>query len=83
MGRERGDFVRRSGLRDATLFVIASEGAITESDSRAVLNIASIQDRGVSRRQGTHRYDLKSGIARIMNSLNRGTVKAMSPCAGL
>jgi len=30
MGRERRDFVRRSGLRDATLFVIASEGAVTE-----------------------------------------------------
>jgi hypothetical protein len=30
MGRERRDFVRRSRLRDATLFVIASEGAITE-----------------------------------------------------
>ena len=30
MGRERRDFVRRSGFRDATLFVIASEGAVTE-----------------------------------------------------
>jgi len=30
MGREPRDFVRRSGLRDATLFVIASEGAVTE-----------------------------------------------------
>jgi RloB-like protein len=30
MGRERRDFVRRSGMRDATLFVIASEGAVTE-----------------------------------------------------
>jgi hypothetical protein len=30
MGRERRDFVRRSGLRDARLFVIASEGAVTE-----------------------------------------------------
>jgi hypothetical protein len=30
MGRERRDFVRRSGLRDATLIVIASEGVVTE-----------------------------------------------------
>jgi len=30
MGRERRDFVRRSGLYDAALFVIASEGAVTE-----------------------------------------------------
>jgi hypothetical protein len=30
MGRERRDFVRRSGFRDARLFVIASEGAVTE-----------------------------------------------------
>ena len=30
MGRERRDFVRRSGFRDATLFVIASEGDVTE-----------------------------------------------------
>jgi hypothetical protein len=30
MGRERREFVRRSGMRDATLFVIASEGAVTE-----------------------------------------------------
>jgi hypothetical protein len=30
MGRERRDFVRRSGMRDATLFVIASEGAVSE-----------------------------------------------------
>jgi RloB-like protein len=30
MGRERREFVRRSGFRDATLFVIASEGAVTE-----------------------------------------------------
>ena len=28
-------------------------------------------------------YALNSGIARIMNSSNSGTVKAMSPCAGL
>ena len=33
MGRERRDFVRRSGLRDATLFVIASEGVVTEPRS--------------------------------------------------
>lgn len=32
MGRERREFVRRSGFRDATLFVIASEGAVTEQD---------------------------------------------------
>jgi RloB-like protein len=30
MGRERRDFVRRSGFRDANLFVIATEGAIAE-----------------------------------------------------
>ena len=30
MGRERRDFVRRSGFRDAALFVIATEGAVTE-----------------------------------------------------
>src|SRR5271156_5306789 len=30
MGRERRSFVRTSGFRDATLFVIASEGAVTE-----------------------------------------------------
>ena len=30
MGRERRDFVRRSGFRDASLFVIATEGAVTE-----------------------------------------------------
>jgi hypothetical protein len=30
MGRQRRDFVRRGGFRDATLFVIASEGAVTE-----------------------------------------------------
>ena len=32
MGREPRDFVRRSGFRDATLFVIASEGVVTEPD---------------------------------------------------
>ena len=32
MGRERRDFVRRAGFRDATLFVIASEGVVTEPD---------------------------------------------------
>jgi hypothetical protein len=30
MGRERRDFVRRSGFRDASLFIIATEGAVTE-----------------------------------------------------
>ena len=30
MARQRRDFVRRGGFRDATLFVIASEGAVTE-----------------------------------------------------
>jgi hypothetical protein len=30
MGRQRREFVRRGGFRDATLFVIASEGAVTE-----------------------------------------------------
>jgi hypothetical protein len=30
MARERREFMRRSGLRDAKLFVIASEGAVTE-----------------------------------------------------
>jgi hypothetical protein len=30
-----------------------------------------------------HRYGLNSGIARTMNSSNKGTVNAMSPCAGL
>jgi hypothetical protein len=30
MGRERRSFVRRSGQRDASLFVIAAEGAVTE-----------------------------------------------------
>jgi hypothetical protein len=30
MGRKRRDFVRPGGFRDATLFVIASEGAVTE-----------------------------------------------------
>ena len=30
MGRERRDFVRRSGFRDATLFVIATEGDVSE-----------------------------------------------------
>jgi hypothetical protein len=28
-------------------------------------------------------HGLKAGIARLMNSSNKGTVKAMSPCAGL
>jgi hypothetical protein len=32
MGRERRDFVRRSGFRDASLVVIACEGAVTEPD---------------------------------------------------
>ncbi len=30
MGRERRSFVRRSGQRDASLFVVAAEGAVTE-----------------------------------------------------
>jgi hypothetical protein len=30
MGRERRDFVRRSGVRDARLFVIATEGYVSE-----------------------------------------------------
>jgi hypothetical protein len=30
MGRQRREFVRRGGFRDAILFVIASEGALTE-----------------------------------------------------
>ncbi len=30
MGRQRREFVRRGGFRDDTLFVIASEGAVTE-----------------------------------------------------
>jgi hypothetical protein len=30
MARERRDFVRRSGFRDASLFVIATEGVVTE-----------------------------------------------------
>jgi hypothetical protein len=30
MGRQRRDFVRHGGFRDAILFVIASEGAVTE-----------------------------------------------------
>lgn len=30
MGRKRKDFTRKSGVRDATLFVIATEGEVTE-----------------------------------------------------
>jgi hypothetical protein len=32
MARERRDFVRRSGFRDASLVVIACEGAVTEPE---------------------------------------------------
>jgi hypothetical protein len=32
MGRERREFVRRAGLRDATLYIIAAEGIVTEAN---------------------------------------------------
>jgi RloB-like protein len=59
MGRERRDFVRRAGWRDATLFVIASEGAKTEPEyftglkekwqtSRVHVEILTRKDRSLS-----------------------------------
>jgi hypothetical protein len=35
------------------------------------------------RHRRVHYLRLNEGIAQIMNSLNSGTVKAISPCAGL